>query len=46
VQYVISIPQVNCNPNKLKVSNAMRADSVRPLIEGVPTHLAACGILI
>lgn len=24
----------------------MRADSLRPLIEGVPTHLAACGILL
>ena len=35
-----------CNPNKLKVNSAIRMDSVRPLIEGEPTHLAACGMSI
>lgn len=34
-----------CKPNKLKVNSTMRTHSLRPLIEGVPTHLAACGIL-
>ena len=36
----------HCKPNKLKVNNAILADSFRPLMEGVPTHLAACGILL
>jgi hypothetical protein len=32
------------SPSKLNVKRAIRIDSVRPLIEGEPTHLAACGI--
>lgn len=36
----------HCKPNKLNVNRAIRADSFRPLIDGVPTHLAACGILL
>jgi hypothetical protein len=34
-----------CNPNKLNVNSAIRTDSDFPLMEGEPTHLAACGIL-
>lgn len=34
----------HCNPTRLNVNSAMRIDSVLPLIDGVPTHDAACGI--
>lgn len=34
-----------CNPNKLNVNSAIRIDSDFPLIEGEPTHRAACGML-
>jgi hypothetical protein len=30
-----------CKPTRDNVNNAMRVDSVRPLMEGVPTHDAA-----
>ena len=36
--------QTYCSPNKLNVNSAMRIDSVFPLMDGEPTHLAACGI--
>jgi hypothetical protein len=36
----------HCNPTKLNVKSAILVDSFRPLMEGVPAHLAACGILI
>lgn len=34
----------HCNPTKLKVNSAIRVESFRPLMEGVPAHLAVCGI--
>lgn len=36
----------HCNPTKLNVKSAILVDSFRPWMEGVPAHLAACGILI
>lgn len=35
----------HCNPTRLNVNNAILIASDRPLIEGVPAHRAACGIL-
>lgn len=35
-----------CNPTKLNVNSAIRADSFRPLMDGEPAHLAPCGMLV
>lgn len=35
-----------CNPTRLKVNSAMRVDSLRPLMDGVPAHRAACGMIV
>lgn len=40
-----TIPCTHCNPTRLNVNNAIRVASERPLIEGVPAHRAACGIV-
>lgn len=36
--------RTHCNPTRLNVNRAMRVDSVRPLMDGEPTHDAACGM--
>lgn len=35
----------HCKPTKLNVNSAIRVDSDFPLMAGVPTHRAVCGIL-
>lgn len=42
---VVACHRTYWSPTRLKVKRAIRMDSVEPLMEGVPTHDAACGIV-
>lgn len=43
---VLSQGNTHCKPTRLKVNNAMRVDSLFPLMNGVPAHRAACGMVL